>query len=108
MDEGAFETLASEMLENLFDQADEALGDEMDIDLEGGILTITLASGGQYVINKNAPNRQIWLSSPSSGAAHFSHDEQSGRWLSTRSEDDLLDLLGGELSKAAGRDFAFG
>jgi frataxin len=29
-----------------------------------GVLTIRLGDKGTFVINKQAPNRQIWLSSP--------------------------------------------
>ena len=32
--------------------------------LQQGVLTLTLAGKGTYVLNKQAPNQQIWLSSP--------------------------------------------
>lgn len=32
--------------------------------LQDGVLTVQLGSKGTYVINKQTPNRQIWLSSP--------------------------------------------
>ena len=32
-----------------------------------GVLTLNLGSHGTYVINKQAPNKQIWVSSPVSG-----------------------------------------
>ena len=64
--------------------------------MQGGILTLALEQGGQYVINKHGPNKEIWVSSPVSGAAHFKHAD--GRWTSTRNPDtDLHRLLEGEL-----------
>ncbi|CAI5488653.1 unnamed protein product [Closterium sp. Naga37s-1] len=36
-----------------------------------GVLTLRLGQHGIFVINKQAPNRQIWLSSPQSGPARF-------------------------------------
>ena len=93
----SFETLANQVLEDLFEQLETAVGDDAEVDFENGILTVELESGGQYVINKNAPSRQIWLSSPKSGAHHFDQDEATGRWVSTRGAGDLLVLLGGEL-----------
>jgi len=32
--------------------------------LQSGVLTVKLGRRGTYVINKQTPNRQIWLSSP--------------------------------------------
>ena len=32
--------------------------------LQSGVLTLKLGSKGTYVINKQPPNKQIWLSSP--------------------------------------------
>ena len=66
-----FETIAEKTLNILLDRIDDVLGDEFDVDLNGGILNIELENGSQYVINKNAPNYEIWMSSPLSGASHY-------------------------------------
>lgn len=102
MDESRFESLAEDTLARFMDAIDEALGDEMDVDLENGILKIELDNGGQYVINKHGPNRQIWMSSPVSGASHFAYDEGAATWVSTRGGDKLIDVLAAELEKAGG------
>lgn len=102
MDESRFETLADQTLHRFMDAIDDALGDRMDVDLENGILKIELDDGGQYVINKHAPNRQIWMSSPLSGAAHFGYDEAAGGWISTRGGGNLAEILSAELERAAG------
>jgi frataxin len=99
--ESAFHAAADRTLAHLFERIEDRLGDELDVDLQGGILTIELASGGQYVINKHAPNRQIWLSSPTSGAAHFGHEPGRG-WISTRGGAALHELLAQELGAATG------
>ena len=104
-DESAFEALADETLQRCMDHIDDALGDRLDVDLEGGILTIELESGGQYVINKHAPNRQVWLSSPVSGASHFEFDGKT--WVSTRDPATVLTrLLADELAAATGTAFS--
>ena len=64
MDEDAFQSIADTTLTALMDQLDAALGDRWDIDLESGVLTVELDSGAQYLLNKHAPMRQLWLSSP--------------------------------------------
>ncbi len=75
----------------------------MDIDLQGAVLTIELDDGGQYVINKHAPMRQIWLSSPASGAGHFDYHRDRAAWVDGRSGAELFSLLDEEISSAAGR-----
>lgn len=96
IDESEFQARADATLETLFDALEDAIGDEADIDLREGVLSIVLPTGGQYVINKHAPNRQIWLSSPKSGAAHFDLDPARG-WVSTRGDVLFADLLKAEL-----------
>ena len=46
--------------------------------------------------------------SPFSSASHYALDSATGRWVSTRSDADLLKLLGSELGKAAGADVDLG
>lgn len=100
MDATAFHAAADETLTRLMDILDEAIGDRADVDLQDGILTIDLDDGGQYVLNKHEPNRQIWLSSPKSGAGHFAFDETNATWVGTRDGRDLLGVLGAELGVA--------
>ncbi len=104
LDQTAFETIAERTLERFMDTIDEVLGDRLDVDFESGILTIEDRSLGQYVINKHAPNRQIWMSSPLSGASHFDHDAETGDWVSTRGADTLSGLLADELSTYTGTE----
>ncbi|HVJ43696.1 MAG TPA: iron donor protein CyaY [Dongiaceae bacterium] len=103
MDQSAFERLATALLERLFDRIDERLGDEIDVDYEAGILTLKLADGRTYLLNKHAPNREIWLSSPFSGAWHFAYRDDEKTWRSTRAvtegPDELNALLEAELNE---------
>ena len=102
MNEAEFERRAAEVLDSLFEQIEDQLGDWLDIEMTGGILQIELPDGGAYVINKHGPNREIWLSSPKSGAWHFAAGNDGG-WQSTRGTGELTVLLAGELSAASGR-----
>ena len=72
-----------------------------------GILGIELENGAQYVINMNAPNCEIWMSSPLSGASHYYLDDDQKTWVDTRSGDKFYELLAQELSQAAGKPFTF-
>ncbi|MET1028541.1 MAG: iron donor protein CyaY [Dongiaceae bacterium] len=106
MDQAAFDRQAAAVLEDLFDKIDDQLGDQLDVDYEGGILTLKLQDGRTYLINKHAPNREIWLSSPVSGAWHFAWEAAGSRWRSTRTvssgPDDLYSLLTAELTTVGG------
>ena len=92
MSDSAFETLADSLLATL----EETLGDHVDAELQGGILTVE-GDAGTWIVNKHAPTRQIWLSSPVSGARHYAFDQDTGRWHDTRGGGDLLEALGSEL-----------
>ena len=97
MDESTFHQMADQVLQHLADRIDDDLGDKLDVELHQGVLTIQDAAGRTYVINKQAPNREIWVSSPVSGALHFRF--QDGVWFSTRNaETHLLPMLAQEFS----------
>jgi frataxin len=89
MSESAFESLADSLLAAL----EEAIGD--DAELQGGILTVE--GEGTWIVNKHAPTKQVWLSSPVSGARHYAFDAASGQWKDTRGGDHLLSVLAAEL-----------
>ena len=97
LDESTFKTHSDKTLSEIAEaiEAADAKG-ELDVEYASGVLTITLANKKQYVINQHVPMRQIWLSSPISGAAHF--DYAAGRWKSTRGDVDLILQLKSELS----------
>ena len=62
-----------------------------DVRYSDGVLTITMHDKRCYVINKQTPNKQIWLSSPVSGPQRFAED--AGEWHQIRSGQDLINLL---------------
>ena len=106
IDVNKFNGLADETLDYLLDVIDEKLGDILEVDMENGMLTIDIESGGQYIINKHGPNRQIWLSSPLSGAFHYNFDAASETWVDSRGGEGLKPRLAGELSRLTGVPFS--
>ena len=90
-----FESLADSLLAAL----EEGIGSHTDAELQGGILTVE-GDGGIWLLNKHVPTRQIWLSSPKSGARHYSFDSGTGQWRDTRGGGDLLAVLSTELGVA--------
>jgi frataxin len=68
--------------------------------MQQGVLTVKLGSHGTYVINKQTPNRQIWMSSPVSGP--FRYDYQHGQWVYARTGQELLQQVQQELQGLLG------
>jgi len=101
LDIGNFDSIADETLNRLLDVIDDKLGDRFEVDMENGMLTIETDTGGQYIINKHGPNRQIWVSSPVSGASHYQFNEVTRSWVDTRSGESLTLKLSEELSGLA-------
>lgn len=62
------------------------------------MLTVKLGGAlGTYVINRQTPNRQIWLSSPTSGPKRY--DYIDGKWIYKHDGVSLHQLLQTELEK---------
>ncbi|XP_041042405.1 frataxin, mitochondrial isoform X1 [Carcharodon carcharias] len=102
MDEATYEKLAEETLDLLADFFED-LADQpfvpkdYDVSLANGVLTINMGGGlGTYVINKQTPNRQLWLSSPISGPKRY--DWTGKKWVYSHDEVCLHDLLTKEFS----------
>jgi len=98
-EQSRFEATADALLSDLAERI-EAAAESLEVDLINGILTIETEDGRSFVLNKHGPNRQIWLSSPISGAAHF--DAVGERWIATRGGGDLMAILSADLSAATG------
>lgn len=102
-----YNKISNEYLETMSEEI-EALSEEtpdIDIELTQGVLTLTLPPNGTYVINRQPPNKQIWLSSPISGPKRY--DLIGGRWVTLRDGSSLTDLLEEEISQALGTEFHF-
>ena len=70
------------------------------------MLNVTVGSEGQFVINKQAPNQQIWLSSPISGPARFNFSHEALTWTNSRDGHELLPLLEDDFEKLTGKSLS--
>ena len=64
--------------------------DDLDVDLESGILTVTCADASRVIVNRQTPNREIWVAARSGG---FHFRLKDGEWRDTRSGDELFASL---------------
>ncbi|RKP21937.1 Frataxin, partial [Rozella allomycis CSF55] len=98
--------LSNRTLENLNDQMEEIIDANdrnCDIEYTNGVLTMKLRENMIFVLNKQPPNRQIWLSSPISGPRRFDFCESNNTWFYTRDNSTLHELLSKELSEILGK-----
>ncbi|KAF3932597.1 hypothetical protein ABW20_dc0108676 [Dactylellina cionopaga] len=71
-------------------------GKGFDVEFSAGVLTLETPHG-TYVINKQPPNKQIWLSSPTSGPKRYDWIEEKKEWVYTRDDSTLRALLKDEV-----------
>lgn len=104
---GQYNNVANEYLETLGDELEMLSEDfpQIDCELTQGVMTLSVPSNGTYVINKQPPNKQIWLSSPISGPKRY--DMIGGKWITLRDGSALTTLLEEEISAALEEEFHF-
>lgn len=104
-----YHELSNQYLDHLCDRFEELqeVSSAYDFDYSSGVMTLNTPHG-QYVINKQPPNKQIWLSSPISGPKRYdwvviSEDQNSkqdtavGGWIYLRDGSSLNELISIEL-----------
>ncbi|MBL0142294.1 MAG: iron donor protein CyaY [Betaproteobacteria bacterium] len=102
MNESEFHRAVDEVLARI-ERAAEAT-QSLEADLEVGILTLECPDRSRIIVNRQTPNREIWVAARS-GGFHFAWKE--GAWRDTRSGAELFASLR-EISRAqAGEELLF-
>jgi len=91
------------LLESLESLLDDLGNSAYELEYHSGVLTLALGANGTYVINKQPPNKQIWLSSPFSGPKRYDYSQANNKWFYSRDGCALGDLLNEELTRALNR-----
>ncbi|GBB96004.1 hypothetical protein RclHR1_02660025 [Rhizophagus clarus] len=95
--------IALEYLLEYFENLDDRLNTSaFDAEYSSGVLTLKCGPSGVYVLNKQPPNKQIWLSSPISGPKRYDFDSKHKKWFYHRDNSTLDGLLNEELSTVFG------
>uniref|UniRef100_A0AC35F0X6 Ferroxidase n=1 Tax=Panagrolaimus sp. PS1159 TaxID=55785 RepID=A0AC35F0X6_9BILA len=98
-----YERIAEYTLEHLYDYLDQLpdqvnVEPEYDVSYAMGVLTAKISNKvGTYVINKQSPNRQIWLSSPFSGPKRYDFIDK--KWIYSHDGLSMHYLLQNEFEK---------
>jgi len=111
-----FHEHADAYLNELVERLEEAQEKDPQIEVEysAGVLEVTVKEQ-RYVLNKQPPNKQIWLSSPISGPKRFDwvvlqegmNDKEGtgmGEWIYLRDGASLTELIRKELGVEVGID----
>ncbi|AKT41883.1 iron donor protein CyaY [Chondromyces crocatus] len=99
--EQVYEAAADRTLRELQDRIMD-LTDGPESDLSSGILTIEFEDGVKFVINSHRAARQIWMAAERS-AWHFDYRHNEGRWVASKSGDELWNAVDAVLSRKLGR-----
>ncbi|KAJ3552432.1 hypothetical protein NM688_g4156 [Phlebia brevispora] len=103
-----YHAYSDETMESLLDSLEDLLDDiadpEYEVEYSSGVLTLKLGGNGTYVINKQPPNKQIWLSSPISGPKRYDYITRDKKWVYSREKRSLGEMMNSELSKILKRD----
>ncbi|RDW82438.1 hypothetical protein BP6252_03550 [Coleophoma cylindrospora] len=108
-----YNEISDQYMDDLVAKLEELQEQREDVDVEysAGVLTLVFPPLGTYVINKQPPNKQIWLSSPISGPKRYdwvvlSEGQDSkegtgqGEWIYLRDGTSLDDIFLKELGVA--------
>ncbi|OKL59991.1 hypothetical protein UA08_04781 [Talaromyces atroroseus] len=115
-----YHEVSEHYLEVLLAEVERVQEDGSDVEAEysAGVLNIIVPGVGTYVLNKQPPNHQIWLSSPISGPKRYDwvlqgdkmYEKQdtrgfiNGQWIYLRDGSNLTDLLNDELTLSLPED----
>lgn len=98
-----YHRLSNKYIDTLVSILEQLQEDCADVDCEysAGVLTLYFPPHGTYVLNKQPPNKQIWLSSPVSGPKRYDYvkikGSREGDWVYGRDGSRLSELLDREL-----------
>lgn len=96
-----YEKICDETLDSLTEYFEELIETaahlrDADVSYGDGVLTVIFGEPhGTYVINRQTPNKQIWLSSPKSGPKRY--DFINGQWIYKHDGKTLHELLNNEI-----------
>jgi len=100
MDEREFDKVADLALRALMDTLSEL--DDMEADLQLGVLGVEFPDGTKYVINSHRAARQVWMAAERS-AWHFDYKPESRAWVASKSGDELFSTVEAVLGRKLGR-----
>ncbi|HEX4334180.1 MAG TPA: iron donor protein CyaY [Usitatibacter sp.] len=97
MNESEFHRAVEAILARIESSLEDA--DDLDVSLESGILTVECPDASRVIVNRQTPNREIWVAARS-GGFHFTF--RDGAWRDTRGGDELFASLSRVIESQSG------
>ncbi len=98
--EPEFESRADRTLNQMVDRLADLEADDFDADFASGVLKIAFEAGATFIVNSHRAARQIWLAA---GASAWHFDYVDGRWVSSKTGEELWDLVEQRVGAQVGR-----
>ena len=93
MTEDEYNNIANQLLDDILEKLEfeEDSRDSYEVNASGDGVIHVVQPAGTWVLNKQTPSRQIWLSSPLTGPTHYklAGDE----WVCTKDDHRMVDRL---------------
>lgn len=103
MTESEFKEVADTVFHRI-EQALDASDTDIDYDSDGSILEMEFEDGSKVIVNRHAPNREIWLAAKSGG---FHYTLKDGVWFSQRDGSELFAKLAELVQIGSGEKLVF-
>jgi iron-sulfur cluster assembly protein CyaY len=103
MTESEFNELADAVFAHI-QQVIDASGTDIECSINGPVLELEFDDDSKIIINRHAPNREIWLAARTGG---FHYAFEDGKWLSRRDGSELFGRLGELVQSGAGFPLKF-
>jgi len=101
--EAEYEAVAHPELDALVRALDGLDLPGFEAELASDILTIEFSDGARYVVNSHRAARQIWMAADLQ-AWHFDWIAEKGRWIASKSGDELWATLEGAVTRRLKRE----
>jgi CyaY protein len=96
--EAEYEAVARPELAALVRALDELELPGFEAELASDILTLEFEDGARYVVNSHRAARQIWMAAELK-AWHFDWVAERGRWIASKSGEELWSILESSLAR---------
>jgi CyaY protein len=101
MSDQAFRRVAEAALDAIEAAMERAADGDLDVDVErqGNVITMTFEDDSKVIVNSHSAAQEIWVAARSGG---FHYRLTDGRWIDSRSGDELFAALSRLVSQQCG------
>ena len=103
MNESEFLELADAVFERIQNAIDQQ-GVDVECTINGAVLDLEFDDGSKVIVNRHAPNQELWIAAKSGG---FHFGLRDNEWRNTRDGREFFEHLGELIAAHCGEAFAF-